>query len=210
MAEILDEVDRVTGAAKADAENQAVELILKLWLHRRALPEPVDPLGGYRKAIEALGRLMPDANPWRRFARSSDDAELLSEIFEVLSKTVVLGLLLSHSSEVRVVTSEETIALSSDEIEIKSMLEEWLPIAPAPPKPSTNFEFVTPPEAGATAKVPDEAPENAGNDPSPPEWHAGHDEATLRSKIIEEIKSAGHTLEKLVSRWQLKAEASER
>ena len=200
MAEILDEVDSATGTAKADSESQAVDLILKLWLHRRALPEPVDPLGGYRKAIEALGYLIPDANPWRRFGRSGDD-ELLREIFDVLSKTVVFGLLLSHPSEIRAVTSEEIVALSGEELEVKSMLEKWLPTAVLPPKPSINFEFVNPAD-GSPSTTDDETPSEEEHDPSPSEWHAGLDEAAIRAKIVEEIKNAQQSLEKLLIRWE--------
>ena len=209
LAEILDEVDRAAGAAKAGAESRAVDLILKLWLHRRALPEPVDPLGGYRKAIEALGCLTPDANPWRRFGRSDDDAGLLREIFEALSKTVVFGLLLSHATEVRAVTSEEKTALSSEEIEIKRMLKKWLPIAASSPKPIIDFEFTTPPDGSPRTAGADEARHKAEHDPSPLEWHAKDDEAALRARIVEEIKSAQEALETLLSRWQRNAKTLE-
>lgn len=129
LAEVLDEVDRVSGKAKAEAERNAVDLVLKLWLHRRALPEPADPLGGYRKAIEALGSLTPESNPWRRFTQSGEDEELLRDTFEALAKAVVFGLSLTHLSEVRAVTSEETAALSAEELELKKMLDRWLPFA---------------------------------------------------------------------------------
>lgn len=202
LAEILDEVDSATGTAKVDAESRAVDLILKLWLHRRALPEPVDPLGGYRKAIEALGCLIPDANPWRRFGRSGDEDELLREIFDALSKTIVFGLLLSHPSEIRAVTSEETMALSSEELEVKNVLEKWLPIASLPPKPSINFEFVDPADGTPSSTDASETPSEEEHDPSPSEWHTGLNEAAIRAKIIEEIKNAQQSLEDLLIRWK--------
>ena len=202
LAETLDEVDSATGTAKVDAESRAVDLILKLWLHRRALPEPVDPLGGYRKAIEALGYLIPDANPWRRFGRSGDEDELLREIFDALSKTIVFGLLLSHPSEIRAVTSEETMALSSEELEVKNVLEKWLPIASLPPKPSINFEFVDPADGSPRSTDASETLGEEEHDPSPSERDAGLDEAAIRAKIIEEIKNAQQSLEKLLNRWE--------
>ena len=79
LAEVMAEVDHAVGPEKADAESRAVDLILKLWTHRRALPEPVDPLGGFRKAIEVLGRLAPEADPWRRHHRSGTYEDLLHE-----------------------------------------------------------------------------------------------------------------------------------
>ncbi len=69
LAELMSEADREVGPTKAAAEQQAVDLILRLWMHRRVLPEPVDPLGGYRDAIAVLGRLMPEADPWARYRR---------------------------------------------------------------------------------------------------------------------------------------------
>ena len=91
LAEVIAEADQATGTAKAASEAQAVDLILKLWIHRRALPEPVDPLGGYRKAIEVLGRLAPEADPWSRFRQPDGYDGLLHEMFRILSRTVLSG-----------------------------------------------------------------------------------------------------------------------
>ena len=90
LAEVIAEADRATGTAKAASEAQAVDLILKLWIHRRALPEPVDPLGGCRKAIEVLGRLSPEADPWSRFRQPEGHDGLLHEMFRTLCRIVIL------------------------------------------------------------------------------------------------------------------------
>ena len=202
VAEILDEVDRSSGQAKADAEMRAVEVILKLWLHRRALPEPVDPLGGYRQAIEALGSLAPESNPWRRLAQSGEDAELLRDIFDALAKAVVLGLFVTNSSEIRAVTSEEVAALSTEENEIKNMLDRWLPFVPSLHKPLIRLKFLTDSESRMDSKETDEDPESASSASSPFERYAEDDEAALRTKIIAEIKNTRRALKKLLKGWE--------
>ena len=111
LAEVIADASRAVGPAKASSEAQAVDLVLKLWAHRRALPEPVDPLGGYRTAVEVLGRLAPDANPWRRFRRPDTYDGLLREMFQLLSRVVLAGLLLTQVSRARPVNEEEFKAL---------------------------------------------------------------------------------------------------
>ena len=208
LAEVLDEADRATGKAKADAERNAVRLILKLWLHRRALPEPADPLGGYRKAIEVLGSLTPESNPWQQSAQSGEDVELLRDTFDSLAKVVVFGLSLTHVSGPRAVTLEEIAALSTEEVEIKEMLDKWLPFA-SRPNPSIRFEFVENSEGGISPKATGEGLESAKKDVSSSERLAGNDETALRTNIIEEIKHTQQALGKLLSRWKSEAENTE-
>ena len=62
VAEVIAEADQAVGPAKAASEARAVDLILQLWVHWRALPEPVDPLGGYREAVGVPDRLVPGAD----------------------------------------------------------------------------------------------------------------------------------------------------
>ena len=67
LAEVIAEAEQAVGPAKAAFDAQAVALVLKLCAHRRALPEPGDPHGGYRKAVEVLGGLVPEAGLWAHF-----------------------------------------------------------------------------------------------------------------------------------------------
>ena len=136
LAELIAEADQAVGTAKAEYKAQAVDIILKLWVHRRALPEPVDPLGGFRKAVEVLGRLVPDANPWASYHRPDTYEDLLREMFELLGKIVVAGVLLTQVSRVRPITEEELKALEDEERHLNSTLEQWMPfVAPSSPKP---------------------------------------------------------------------------
>ncbi len=138
LAEVIAEAGRACGPEKAASEARAVDLILKLWAHRRALPEPVDPLGGYRKAVEVLGRLVPDANPWAYYRQPGTYDDLLREIFELLSTIMVAGLLLTQVSRERPVTEEESEALEEEERHLHSTLEKWMSfIAHWPPSPTS-------------------------------------------------------------------------
>ena len=134
----------LSGRQKVESEARAVDLVLKLWAHRRALPEPVDPLGGYRKAVEVLGRMAPDANPWAYYRQSGTYNDLLREMFELLSTIMVAGVLLTQVSRERPITEEESKALEEEERYLHSMLEQWMSfVVHWPPKPDIKIEFVS-------------------------------------------------------------------
>ncbi|QNP48153.1 hypothetical protein [Diaphorobacter aerolatus] len=46
LAETIEKAESATGTKKIKLERDAVNLILKLWSHRSALPEPIDPFRG--------------------------------------------------------------------------------------------------------------------------------------------------------------------
>ena len=143
LAEVIAEASRTVGSAKVAAEAQAVDLVLKLWAHRHALPEPIDPLGGYRKVVEVLGLLMPEANPWTHYRQPNTYEGLLREMFELLGTIVVAGVLLTQVSRVRPITEEEFKALEEEERYLHSTLEQWmLFVARSPSRPEIKIEFV--------------------------------------------------------------------
>ena len=131
LAEVLAEARDSTGPQKVDAEARAVELILRIWSHRRALPDRITPLGAYRKAIKVLERMMPDANPWIR-RQSSGYEGLLAEMFDILGRATYAGLLLTSGSEPRQPTPEETAALDEEERRLLALLETWRSFSPQP------------------------------------------------------------------------------
>ena len=145
LAEILTEIKETEGQERELLESRAVDLILRIWSHRRALPDPADPLAGYREAVEVLGRLMPESNPWA-FKRSisNDQVGLLKEMFETLSRAVHAGLVLTSVSEPRAITPSEARALEGEESRIVEMLEKWRPLV-VPPYQEIQLRFVEPP-----------------------------------------------------------------
>ena len=204
LAEVLIETDRAVGSAKAASEAQAVDLILKLWVHRRALPEPVDPLGGCRKAVEMLGRLVPEANPWSHFRQPDSRDRLLREMFQVLSKIVLAGLYLTQISRTRPITAEESKLLDEEEIYLKSAFEQWIPLFPRlQAKPEIKTEFVgADTTEGAKPDDKSERLDNSDNhDPTPDEQMASAD-VQLHAAIASNLEHMQADLAKLLIRWR--------
>ena len=209
LAEVMAEADRAVGPAKAASEAQAVDLVLKLWAHRRALPEPADPLGGYRKAVDVLGRLMPEANPWAFYRRPDTYDGLLREIFELLSRIVLAGLLLTQISRARPATAEESKGLEDEEVYLQSVFEQWMPFFPRPQsRPVITIEFVGTDTAEDAEMGIDEKSERV--DDSDDQDHASDEQAaptdvSLHASIASDLERMQTDLVELLARWRKSA-----
>lgn len=170
LAEVIHEAEESTGANKARAEGKAVDLILKLWSRRRGLPEAADPLGGYRQAIDVLGRLSPEANPWSVYRRSGSVEGLLSEAFRSLSSIVATGVLLTGKATAREVKPEEAALLAEPERDLHRFFDDW------------TKELV---------ESQSQKPESASDDQLSPE--------RLRSIMLEHLKSVAEDLDRIMS-----------
>ena len=204
LAEVIAEADRVTGKAKAASEAQAVDLILKLWVHRRALPEPVDPLGGFRKAIEVLGRLSPEADPWSRFRQPVGHDGLLHEMFRILSRIVLFGLMLTQVSRARPIAAEESRALEEEEAYLQSMLEQWIPFfSRLRPEPEIRIKF-TDPDAAQNSESNDESerPDGSGGRDRVPDDQVEPDDVRLHTAILADLERMQANLANLLTRWR--------
>lgn len=204
LAEVIAEADRAVGPAKAAYEAQAVDLVLKLWVHRRALPEPVDPLGGYRKAVEVLGRLAPDTSPWAYYRGSDTYDSLLREMFELLSGIVVAGILLTQVSRARPVTEEELKALEEEERYWHSTLDQWMPfVTRSSSRPEIEIEFVnTDMTDRAQADRESERVGDSSEQDHTSEEEVERDDASLHAAIVSNLKRMQTDLSDLLTRWQ--------
>ena len=206
LSEVIAEADRAVGPAKAASEAQAVHLVLKLWAHRRALPEPVDPLGGYRKAVEVLGRLVPEANPWAYRRRSETYDGLLREMFELLSRIVLAGLLLTQVSRARPVTEEEYRGLEDEELYLQSVFEQWIPFFPRPQsRPDIKMEFVGADTAEDAEIGTDRKSERIGdsdNQDGVSDEQATPTDARLHAAIVSDLEGMQNKLTDLLARWR--------
>jgi len=204
LAEAITEANRAEGSAKVASDAQAVDLILKLWAHRRALPEPVDPLGGYRKAIEVLGGLAPDANPWTYYCRPDTCDGLLREMFELLSKIVTAGVLLTQVSRVRPITEEETKALKEEERYLHSTLEQWMSlVACRSPRPDFKIEFVDTGQMEGTGEDREsERVDDSGNHDGTSDKQAEPEDVSLHAAIVSNLERMQTDLADLLIRWQ--------
>lgn len=202
LAELMLAAEAATGAQKEEAERQAVEVILQLWVHRRALPSPVDPIGGYRDAIAVLGRLMPEADPWRRYRHDDSYEGLLSEMFETLCRIVVSGLLLTHLRPIRAPSRIESEALEEEETYLSNELKKWLKLVM--PASNGGIDFDSDP-ADNSANESDAKIE--GDSPTPVQ-EAAEIEAEAYSAIAIHLERMQEDLTKLLKRWRAAAPKS--
>ena len=206
LAEVMAEAGQAVGPARAASEAQAVDLVLKLWAHRRALPEPVDPVGGYRKAVEVLGRLVPEANPWAYYRRPDTYDGLLREMFELLSRIVLAGLLLTQVSRARPVTAEESKGLEEEEVYLQSVFEQWMPFFPRPQsRPDIKIEFVGTDTAEYAEMGIDEKSERVGGPDD--QDHVSNEQAAptdarLHAAIASDLEDMQNNLADLLTRWR--------
>lgn len=187
LAELIAEAAQAVGPAKVEAEKRAVDLILKLWLHRRALPEPVDPLGSLRPAIAVLERLMPDQNPWHFHRKPGDSLEtILQDIFQNMARVTLAGIELTQRTQVRPIAKAEENMLETEEVRLLAMLERWKPCIATQPNQEIIYQRLISGEE--TAAAPDD---NAlvGN-------------AKDRAQIIDQLEQMQARLEILLTRFK--------
>jgi hypothetical protein len=201
LAELMSEADRAVGPAKAVAEQQAVDIILKLWVHRRALPEPVDPLGGYRNAIKVLGHLMPEADPWRRYHRHGSSEDLLHEMFETLSRIVLGGILLTQYRRTRSISEAELKALEDEETFLEAELGRWMKLLNIPPQSLKIEAKVDDPDSAEDAEYQNNPSESEYDDLTP-EQQAARFESSVHSAIVANLERMKTDLDTLLSRWR--------
>lgn len=201
LAELISEADSAVGTAKAAAKQQAVDLILKLWMHRRALPEPVDPLGGYRNAIAVLGRLMPEADPWGHYHQRETNEDILHEMFQTMIRIVVGGVLLTQVTRTRSISEAESKALEDEEVFLHAVLEQWMPFfALQAQRPKVEIKFVDP-HAAENAEDHGDSSE-VDLDDLTPEHQTARVEASAHSAIVANIERMQTDLATLLTRWR--------
>lgn len=202
LAEALDRAERATGTERVSAEKRAVDLVLKLWAHRRSLPEDVDPLGGYREAISALYRLSKKSNPWMRISTSRQYDELLREMFEIHRRSVVAGLLLTGITRVRKLAPEEINALGEDEAAILSELEEWT-LHYLSSSPKAEGDYVDPDESVATEKETTfKFAPGSGREEHSQDEHNVQDENWLHASIAKDLEQMQKCIHQFLERWR--------
>lgn len=125
LAELIETAERSEGNERQSAEDRAVDLIIKLWASRRALPFPADPLAGYGQAIKVLASMVPGGDPWRIYGRRETNDDLLREMYAALVHLVMSGLLLTRGPEIRAIDNSEWRALTDEERELVAFFDRW-------------------------------------------------------------------------------------
>ena len=142
LAEVLQEAENAEGDDKELAHGRAVDLILKIWSHRRSLPGGAYPLNKLEPVLSVLGRLEPKPSLYQQ--RSSNETEeLLTKIFEGLRLVVVHGtILISQIEEVPDDLDTVIPFLDDDERQIIEAIRDWIDYA-KPEFPRLSFAPLT-------------------------------------------------------------------
>lgn len=202
LAELMTEADQAVGPAKRAAEQHAVDMIVKLWMHRRGLPEQVDPLSGFRDAIHVLGRLLPEANPWRRLQRRGSYEDILHEMFEAMCRVVLGGVLLTQIKRTRSISEPESNLLENEEVLLEEVLSRWLPLFVQPTEPpKVDIVYVDPTAPKQTANLKVE-PEVSDHELTT-EQQAIRTEVSAHEAITANLERMQSKLADLITRWKI-------
>lgn len=200
LAELIKAAENSESAAKQDAEDRAVELILKLWKSRRDLPVPADPLSEYRDAIMVLDRMLPSADPWLRFRRPGSDDDLLHDMVGAMAQLVMSGLLLTRAAEMRTIADIERKALSEEETFLLDTLDRWQRFFVASGPSKIDLEFIS-------AKMINNESETIGESEAPLQKEMQLDpSAEHRTAILIHVETFQARLADLLEKWRRKTE----
>ena len=164
----------------------------------------IDPLGGYRKAVQVLGRLIPEANPWAYYHRTGTYEDLLREMFELLGMIILAGVLLTQVSRVRPIAEVELKALEEEERYFLSTLEQWMPVvARSSSKPEIEFEFIdTYTTEDAEPDRESERVGESGDRERASEEQVRSDEVSIHAMIVSNLERMQTDLADLLTRWR--------
>ena len=91
LAEMMDRVEREKNTEKKEEyQQQTVTLILKIWDHRSSLNGHAYPLTRFKKIIDSLSILSPEANVWdrNRLGRyeslAADSFSMVGDLYRIL------------------------------------------------------------------------------------------------------------------------------
>lgn len=194
LAETIQAAELAAGAKKAKLERDAVNLILKLWSHRSALPEPVDPLSGCREALDILRRLQPEANPWAHFSRRQPDEIHLREMFEAMSRATLAGIALTQIKQIKKPSAEAAAHLDPSELALLDAFKEWQPFVSRTPRSKMTWNTVD--VDGAAMSIITEP------DPLEVVFAEKKDEVQLQDLVGVNLKAVHSSLGKLINQWE--------
>ena len=125
LAEVLQDIDSASEDEKELAHDRAVDLILKLWSHKRSLPGAAYPLNNLERAISVLARLSPDASPFQ-WINLGDKEKLLARVFDGLRLVVIRGIILISKTSDFPDDHEATMPfLNEDERKLLETFKSW-------------------------------------------------------------------------------------
>ena len=144
IAETIQEAENAQGNSRDAALERAVDLILRIWTHRRSLPRSTYPLNDFERVLSIAARLSPDAWPYMRLGNHGTE-QFLARIFYGLQHVVVCGVVLISEVEVVPNDLDDVIPfLEENEHQVIESIRSWIEHAhsgrPQPPHVSFSGE----------------------------------------------------------------------
>ena len=110
IAERIKLAEEANPSQRNERENEAAELILRLWKHRAVAPIGVDPLARYERLFKSLSILLPESNPWQ--ARETTPTQrVAADLYRCLTSLSV-GLFLLSADNIKRRSTGELVLLN--------------------------------------------------------------------------------------------------
>lgn len=135
VAELINKAENgKTIAERNKAKLITVEVILKIWEHRRCLPHNTYPLAKYDDLLKVVDRLKIDNNPWKHFAHTFRDKadNIASAMFDDFVRLILTLLFMKrpHLLEKQEIDPVVIETLDEEEQQIISTIYEWVALFP--------------------------------------------------------------------------------
>ena len=125
LAELLQSAESASEDEKELVQNGAVDLILKLWSHRRSLPGNAYPLKNLERAVSVLARLSPDPSLFQ-WINTGEKEKSLARVFEGLRLIAIRGVILISKTSDFPDDYEATMPfLNEDERKLLETFKSW-------------------------------------------------------------------------------------
>lgn len=125
IAELITDAESATDPeAKRTKEAQAAEAISRLWQHRSAYDNRINPLHELQPILQILRTLNPNRNVWiTNFG--GPDGNAFAQVYDALRRLVIL-MVVRKTGQSRLVVSTTSAHQNNDEKEIIASINAWL------------------------------------------------------------------------------------
>ena len=126
LAELMQVAKEAEGRDKDLAQEKAIDLILKLWAHRRDLPSNAYPINRIDTIISVIERLHTSTSPFHR-NQGSEIEQFLSKIYSGLQTVAINGIVLtSKTTEIPDELKMVEPILDEEERRIVEAVRNWI------------------------------------------------------------------------------------
>lgn len=135
LAELIHESENgKTVGQQTLAKEQATEIILKIWDHRKVLPGEAYPLAEFQNVLKVIERLKIENDPYRFYGHNFQDSkdQIASMLFDNFTR-LILSLLLSKINYLESLKKTDKVvveALNEEEQQVLVAIHEWFTLFP--------------------------------------------------------------------------------